>query len=422
MTAPTISALEGQHDLPKDVFLQNDAKTIAIVSTAHGLSHFFHLILAPLFPWLKDAFQVSYIELGVLMTVFFVVSSIGQATLGIVVDRIGPRPVMLASIAGFVFAALWLSAAQNYAMLIVGAAVAGLSNSVFHPVDFSILNARVSPKRLGYAFTAHGLSGNLGWALATGLLAGAAHLLGWRMALLMAAGLAAVVWCIVWLGRAHIEVKPQPVVKHQSTLKGQTAGSDQTLAFLKHPAVWLCFGFFCFATMALSGFQTFGSTLLKNHYGFSAALAGQIVTLFLLCGAIGMVVGGWLVTKMPRNDTQIALAYGLSALGAALIAAGWVPSGMALFFIALMGFSYGLAGPSRDMLIKRTTPRGATGRVYGMVYSGADVGFSVSPLLCGYLVDHNFNLGVFWALALFQTLAIFCAFTVGMINQRQVSP
>ena len=181
--------------------LSQDAKTIAIVSLAHGTSHFFHLILAPLFPWLKDAFQVSYVELGLLMSVFFVVSSIGQATLGVVVDRVGPRPVMLWSLAGFFVSAVWLSLAQNYAMLAVGVALAGLSNSVFHPVDFSILNARISAPRLGYAFTAHGLSGNLGWAAATGFLAGAAALFGWRAALGGAAALALAVWVVVWLGR-----------------------------------------------------------------------------------------------------------------------------------------------------------------------------------------------------------------------------
>ena len=394
--------------------LSQDAKTIAIVSLAHGTSHFFHLILAPLFPWLKDAFQVSYVELGLLMSVFFVVSSIGQATLGVVVDRVGPRPVMLWSLAGFFVSALWLSLAQNYAMLAVGVALAGLSNSVFHPVDFSILNARISAPRLGYAFTAHGLSGNLGWAAATGFLAGAAALFGWRAALGGAAGLALAVWVVVWLGRAHLDVLPKAVVKDAPP---ETV--DQTLAFLKLPAVWLCFGFFCTATMALSGFQTFGATILKYHYNFSPALAGQIVTLFLLCGAVGMGVGGWLVTKIPRNDTQIAAAYGISALGAVLIALAWVPAWLALGLIAFMGFAYGLAGPSRDMLIKRNTPKGATGRVYGLVYSGADVGFSLSPLLCGWLVDQGVSLGVFWAVAVFQVLAIGCALAVGSRQGRE---
>jgi MFS transporter, FSR family, fosmidomycin resistance protein len=391
--------------------LSQDAKTIALVSIGHCLSHFFHLIVAPLFPWLKDDFHVSYIELGLLMTVFFVVSGVGQAMAGFLVDKQGPRPVLMVAITGFVVSALILSFANSYWMLVLGVAIAGASNSVFHPVDFSILNARVSAPRLGYAFTAHGLSGSLGWAAATAFLAGLASWIGWREALQSAAVLAASVAGLLWVYRAHIDVPVIDTVKVKTTLSSDQ--QESTFAFLSLSSVWLCFGFFALATMAASTFQTFGSTLLVNKYGYSAALASQIVTLYLVCSAMGTAVGGWLVTRITRNDKQIALAYGLSALGAFAIAMGWLPATLALMVIALMGFSYGLAGPSRDMLIKKSTPKGATGRVYGVVYSGADVGFAIGPVVCGWLIDQQMSSGVFFALAAFQLLAIACAYTVG---------
>ncbi len=398
-----------------------DAKTVGLVAIAHSLSHFFHLIVAPLFIWLKDDFNVTYVELGLLMTVFFVISGVGQAMAGFLVDKVGPRPVLMVAVAGFVLSALVLSVAPNYWVLMLGVAIAGASNSVFHPVDFSILNARVSPQRLGYAFTAHGLSGNLGWALATAFLAGIAAAIGWRHALQGAAILAAMVWVLLAIGKAHIDI---PVVKKSkatgrsdadaaASATSNIATKESAFAFLKIPSVWLCFGFFALATMALSVFQTFGATLLKTQYDFSVKIASQIVTMYLVCGAAGMVLGGWLVTKIARNDKQIALAYGLSALGAFCIAMNWLPASIALGIIALMGFSYGLAGPSRDMLIKKNTPKGATGRVYGVVYSGADVGFAIGPVLCGWLIDHQMGSSVFFALAAFQLLAIACAYSVG---------
>jgi MFS transporter, FSR family, fosmidomycin resistance protein len=392
-----------------DTSLSQDSKTIALVSIAHCLSHFFHLIVAPLFPWLKDDFHVSYIELGLLMSVFFTVSGIGQAMAGFVVDKKGPRPVLMCAIAGFVLSAMVLSFASSYWILMLGVAIAGASNSVFHPVDFSILNARISAPRLGYAFTAHGLSGNLGWAAATAFLAGLASLIGWREALRSAGVLAASVWVLLWIYKTHIDV---PVVAKLKSFEND-ALKESTFGFLISSNVWLCFGFFALATMALSTFQTFGSTLLKNQYSYPAGLASQIVTMYLVCGAIGMAVGGWLVTRIMRNDRQIAMAYGLSAIGAFAIAMNWLPAALALVVIALMGFSYGLAGPSRDMLIKKSTPKGATGRVYGVVYSGADVGFAIGPVVCGWLIDHQMSSGVFYALALFQLLAIACAYTVG---------
>src|SRR6266478_1343480 len=73
---------------------RQDVTLIALVGLAHGVSHFSQLLLPPLFPWLKDAFGVSYAELGLLLTIFFVVSCVVQALSGFVVDKFGPRPVL----------------------------------------------------------------------------------------------------------------------------------------------------------------------------------------------------------------------------------------------------------------------------------------------------------------------------------------
>ena len=68
--------------------LRQDATVIGLVGLAHAVSHFSQLLLAPLFPWLKEAFGVSYTELGLLLTIFFVVSSVVQTASGFVVDRL----------------------------------------------------------------------------------------------------------------------------------------------------------------------------------------------------------------------------------------------------------------------------------------------------------------------------------------------
>jgi len=79
--------------------IRTDAEVIGLVSVAHGTSHFYHLILAPLFPWLKIEFGLSYAELGFLMTMFFVVSTIMQAAAGFWVDHSGPLKVLFFGVA-----------------------------------------------------------------------------------------------------------------------------------------------------------------------------------------------------------------------------------------------------------------------------------------------------------------------------------
>jgi MFS family permease len=146
--------------------VRNDVEVIGLVGLAHGTSHFFHLMLPPLFPWLMKDFSLSYTEAGMLMTVFFVVSGVGQAVAGFVVDRIGARPVLFAGIGMLALSGIVLGVATTYPMLMLAAAVAGCGNSIFHPADFTLLNRRVAQPRLGHAFSVHGLSGNLGWAIA----------------------------------------------------------------------------------------------------------------------------------------------------------------------------------------------------------------------------------------------------------------
>ena len=131
-------------------------------------------MLPPLFPWLMKDFNLSYTEAGLLMTTFFVISGIGQALAGFVVDKVGSRPVLFFGIGLLAFSGVILGLSNSYAMLLLTAAIAGLGNSIFHPADFTLLNRRVAQPRLGHAFSVHGLSGNLGWAAAPVFMAGIA--------------------------------------------------------------------------------------------------------------------------------------------------------------------------------------------------------------------------------------------------------
>ena len=227
--------------------LRQDARTIGLIGLAHGSSHFFHMLLPPLFPWLIGEFGFSYSELGLLVSVFFVISGVGQALSGFLVDRVGARPVMFFALSSFAAAGLAAGTAQGYTGLLLAAALAGLGNAPFHPVDFSILNQRVSTHRLGYAFSAHGLSGNLGWALTPVFLLFFTAWQGWRSGYLAAAVLYACILAVLVLHRGHLKTE---VVRraHDSP-----QGSD--VAFLRLPVVWWCFAFFLLSTMTLAVVQ-----------------------------------------------------------------------------------------------------------------------------------------------------------------------
>ena len=390
--------------------LQQDAAVIGLVGLAHGSSHFSHLLLAPLFPVFMRDFGLSFSDVGLLMSVFFVISGSGQAMAGFVVDRVGARPVLFAAIACFVLAALAASMATGYAGLVLVAALAGLGNAPFHPADFTILNQRVSPQRLGHAFSAHGLTGNLGWALAPAFLVGITSLADWRTAYHAAALLYLGVLALLFWQRDKLVTQVQ--VRHADAPRG----SD--LAFLKLPVVWWCFSFFLLSTMTLAVVQSFAPSILRAVHGVSVEAATLTVSAYMLCGALGMLVGGFVAAYSAHSDRVVAGAMSAGAAILLLCATGWLGATGTMVALSATGFAVGVGGPSRDMMIKKATPKGATGRVYGAVYSGLDIGFAVSPLVFGALMDQGRYATTLAGAALVLLVSVYAAVGVGRRTAR----
>ncbi|HRO61187.1 MAG TPA: MFS transporter [Burkholderiaceae bacterium] len=402
---------------------RGETPVIALVSSAHGVSHFFHLVLPPMFPWLREAFGLSYAELGLLMTVLFTVSGIGQALAGFLVDRVGPAPVMQAALASFAAGALVLGFAPSWEWLVLGAALIGLGNAPFHPVDYSVLNARVGGARLGHAYAMHGVAGSLGWALAPVYMVGLAQLGGWRMAFFGAAVLAALMLAVVAWRRELLDARRPAVQAAQaaagtgkassvsvSSAASASPGAAGQLDFMRLPAVWYSFAFFFASAFALGGVQTFGPESARQLHDVPLAAVALCLSAYMLASAVGMIIGGFAASDPSRAERTIGLSFGVAALiAASLPFVPWPGLLMPLPF-ALMGLSAGIANPSRDLLIRRAAPPGATGRVYGVVYSGLDLGMSIAPPILGLILDRGSPAGVWFGIAIAQVLMIGLAF------------
>ncbi|MFW5332328.1 MFS transporter [Hydrogenophaga sp. ZJX-1] len=401
MNTATLGATAPVNPIP----LKQDASVIGLVGLAHGTSHFSHLLLAPLFPVFMRDFGLSYSDVGLLMSIFFIISGSGQAMAGFVVDRIGARPVLFVAITCFLLAALAASMATGYMGLVLVAVLAGLGNAPFHPADFTILNQRVSAPRLGHAFSAHGLTGNLGWALAPAFLVGITALADWRTAYHAAALLYVAVLALLFWQRDKLRTEVH--VRHADAPKG----SD--LAFLKLPVVWWCFSFFLLSTMTLAVVQSFAPSILKNLHGVSVEAATLTISAYMLCGAFGMLVGGFVAAYTKQSDRVVALAMSAGAALLLVCATGWLGATGTMVALAATGFAVGVGGPSRDMMIKKATPKGATGRVYGTVYSGLDVGFAISPLVFGGFMDQGWYALTLAGAAVVLFISVYAAIGVG---------
>jgi MFS family permease len=393
--------------------LRQDAGVIGLVGLAHMISHFSQLLLAPLFPWLKDAFNASYTQLGFLMTVFFAVSCGVQAASGFLVDRWGPRPILFAGLGLLGLAAFGFALSPNYWTMALCSVVAGVGNGVFHPVDYTLLNRKVSAPRLGHAYSVHGITGSLGWALAPALLVPLAIAFSWRAALMAAGTLAFAVLAVLWLNRSRLALPVAP----KKPVAGAASQAEGNFDFLRIPAVWMCFGFFFFYAVVLSAIQAFAPEAARHLHGVPVALAAMCLTVYMVCSAGGMVLGGFLAANPERCERIVGAGFGMAALIALLIGFAPVPALAVPALFGAMGFASGIAGPSRDLLVKKSTPDNATGRVYGIVYSGLDIGQAIAPLFFGALMDHQQYQGVWLGLVFMQAVLITSAFNVRRVRR-----
>jgi MFS family permease len=380
-----------------------DVRVLSLIGLAHGSSHFFQLALPPLFPLVKDALGVSYTELGLVMAVFFTVSGFSQVAAGFVVDRFGPQKVLPAGIALFGLATVAAGFAHGFWSLVPFAVLAGLGNSVFHPADYAVLSARVTPTRMARAYSVHSVMGTLGWAAAPVTMIGLASRFGWRAALI-GVGLAGIAFAAL-IALEHRQLRAD-VHRH-----AHEAPSNWRL--LLTAPILSCFLYFALLSLAQGGTQNFLPTLLPLVQDVSYVLAASATTMYLIGSAAGNLAGG-VVADLTPNHARIVGA-GLAGAGAVTLVLGYAALPPVLLFaaVALTGFLTGATTPSRDMLVRAATPKGSTGKVFGFVYSGLDLGSVLAPLMIGVMLDHHLARATFVVMAGALVATIASAFLVG---------
>ncbi len=378
-------------ELPAADSFRRDVRVIGLVGVAHAFSHFFQLALPPLFPLLRAEFDVSWTLLGFLVGVFYAASAITQFSAGFAVDRFGARPVLLTGLGLLAGGTIAASLAPGAWWLFPIVALMGVGNGVFHPADFAILNANVAPARLGYAYSTHGVGGNLGYAAAPIVSFGLAALFDWRVALacMGAAGLIAL--GVLSTQRAYLTSHQSPA-GHGHNFKG-------SLAMFAQPAIALCFAFFMIQTTASVGLQTFLPSALNSGFDVPLVIAASAVTGYLLGGTGGIVVGGFLAARTRRHDRVAAAGLLAGAFLLVFVGLGVIPTSLVAPYFALVGFVMGTTGPSRDLIVRNATPKGAAGRVYGFVYSGLDLGATIGPVWFGLMLDHQLGREMFYVVA-----------------------
>ena len=383
---------------------------MGLVGLAHACSHFFHLVLPPLFPILKSEFGVSYAELGLLPALFFAASGVMQIVCGFLVDHFGARRVLLSGLALVSISILLSGFVTEFWMLIPLAILGGVGNSVFHPADLAILTAKVSAPRLGRAYGTHALAGNIGWALAPVFVMTVVQFSDWKTALVLSGLVGLVVWLLL------IVTGPELTDSGRNSARARDRPSAdavrENIRLLLSPTVFSCFLYFTFLSTALIGIQTFGVTAMVQIYAIELTLATAGLTVFLVASGTGVVCGGFAADWTDRHDLITISGMMIGALIFLGVGSAGFSTSILIPALAVAGFASGMTTPSRDMLVRKSTPRGASGRVFGFVYSGLDLGSCLIPLVLGWVLDRGTPNIVFYIIASMLMLTILTVFRV----------
>lgn len=380
-------------------------RIVGVVSAAHFVSHYYIILLAPLLPFVRADYGVSYTEIGFAFAVFNIISATLQTPAGFLVDRLGARTILIAGLviggAAFMTAGL----VNSFWLFVAMFALAGLGNTVYHPADYAMLSHNVPGERIGQAFSVHTFAGMLGSAVAPPSLLLMHSLWGWRGAFVGAGVLGLAVAALLLTMREENTGALTPAA--QAKTESATAG----WRLLMSPPILLNLGFFALLAMISGGISNYSVVAFGVLYGTPVTTANAALTGYLALSAIGVLAGGLLVTRTSRHGTVAAIGLAAMALLTALVAQIDLGTVLLIAVMTMNGFFFGVIMPSRDMIVRAVTPPGSFGKVFGFVTTGFNIGGIISPLIYGALMDHGsaalvFLLAAACSLAAIATVAI----------------
>ena len=381
-----------------------DGGVIGLVCTAHFFSHFYIFAIPPMLPLIKADLGVTYTEMGLLLTLFSLASGAAQYFMGVLVDRVGARWVLTGGMTLLAAAIAMMGIVPVYGALAAFALAAGLGNSVFHPADYTILGARVQPGRIGRAFSFHTFSGMAGFAAAPLTMTFLAEAWDWRTAFVIV-GVAGLLTVLLLLSQMHLlddRQSGQPALAKKPTGLGLRA--------IASPPVLYMFLFFFVVAMVSLGMTGFMPASLNILFGMELADANLVLTVFLAATAVGVLFGGFVADRLQRLDLVAAIGFAGAAAALTLVALTRMPYPAILAIFLFAGFMIGMIAPSRDMMVRAVSPPGASGRVFGFVSVGLDLGGVMAPVFFGWLMDRGLPEAVFIGAAAILLLAILAGF------------
>lgn len=403
-----------------------ESLTIGAVFSAHFVSHFYQVAFAPVLPLVTAEFGIGFTEAGLVFSLLYLSSGIGQPIAGMLVDRFGAHRLLILGVFMQAGGVLAMGFTTNFVQLLPLAVLVGLGNSVYHPADLSILSRRVALGRHGRAFAIHQVAASAGFAASPVIVGWMALSFGWRNGLIVAGLFGLTVGVALVLFRALLRIESAAMASAVGTGPSKAGRTTSPARLPLHSVLLLpvvVAGFATFTLTGLSAVAVFGFGVAAfTSYGVILTAAAWLVASYQF-GMVGGILAGGLVAEQTASHRLVAIAGAAAAAILTLgVASNLFPYAVLMLLVAGSGVAHGVLLPSRDILLRAAAPPERLGTAFGAVYSGLDFGGLVGPLIYGPLLDLGRAQLVYVVSAVLMALSILAVVRIGGANSHTPRP
>jgi MFS transporter, FSR family, fosmidomycin resistance protein len=363
---------------------QSSFQDVLVVSFGHALTHWYPATFYLLLPLIGKELDLTYAQIGSILTCQFAAGAIANIPGGLLVDTIGRKGLLMAiSLSWIGIPYLVMGVSHVYWMMLACATLVGIGNNLWHPTAIPWLADRF-PRRKGLVMSIHGMGGNVGEALAPLVIGALLTTWSWRSVVLMNVlpGIVMALFILVYVSRA---AEPEMPARKAPRMDGGERLRSLALLAKNRAFVTLALGS-GFRSMTQSALLTFLPLYLAHEMGYSTGWIGACMFALQAAGFAAAPIAGHLSDSVGRRQVIMSSM----AMTAVVILMMVFAGGSAWFvaLVALLGFFLFAVRAVLQAWMLDATPPGIGGSAIGLLFSTQAAGAAIGPVSAGLVADH----------------------------------
>ncbi len=363
---------------------QSSFQDVLVVSFGHALTHWYPATFYLLLPLIGRELDLTYAQVGSILTCQFAAGAIANIPGGLLVDTIGRKGVLMAiSLSWIGIPYLVMGVSHVYWMMLACATLVGIGNNLWHPTAIPWLADRF-PRRKGLVMSIHGMGGNVGDAVAPLVMGALLTTWSWRSVVLMNVlpGIVMALFILVYVSRA---AEPDTPARKAPRMNGGERLRSLALLARNRAFVTLAIGS-GFRSMTQSALLTFLPLYLAHEMGYSTGWIGACMFALQAAGFAAAPIAGHLSDSVGRRQVIMS-----SMAMTAVVIVMMVLAGGSVWFVALvalLGFFLFAVRAVLQAWMLDATPPGIGGSAIGLLFSTQAAGAAIGPVSAGLVADH----------------------------------